>query len=94
MDFYRFHSIENSYRKKFVEGIRSYPTGTWCVTEKVHGSNFSFTTDGENILVGKRNSFLNDSEDYRKFFDCEELVNRISPRFYLCSQKSRKTVLR
>lgn len=42
MEFHKYHSIENTYRIKFVEQIKLNPEQDWIVTEKVHGANFSF----------------------------------------------------
>jgi Rnl2 family RNA ligase len=36
----------------------------WIFTEKVHGSNFQFTTDGERIQCSKRTSILQPGESF------------------------------
>uniref|UniRef100_A0A6C0EMR5 RNA ligase domain-containing protein n=1 Tax=viral metagenome TaxID=1070528 RepID=A0A6C0EMR5_9ZZZZ len=49
----------------------------WCVLEKVHGANFSFTTDGVEVIPAKRTSFL---RDFKTFYNCKNLVEKIVPR--------------
>lgn len=47
----------------------------WIATEKVHGANFSFTTDGTTIKWGKRTSFLTD-EEHKLFFNCKYAIEK------------------
>lgn len=77
--FTKYHSIENAYRKEFVQKVREHPCsqGKWCVMEKIHGSNFSFTINESGVLVGKRTSFV---DDCKKFFNCHEVANKIEPK--------------
>jgi Rnl2 family RNA ligase len=58
--FRKFHSIENVQNTKFVKGILDSDANNaeWVVTEKVHGANLQFTTDGKVIKVGKRSDYL------------------------------------
>ncbi len=72
--FYRYNSIENSYRKKTVEQVyeHGFNRGTWIVNEKCHGSNFSFTSDGYTVLAGKRSGYLSVGE---KFFNWEMMLS-------------------
>lgn len=79
MKFNKFHSIENSYREKFLQRIYQHDSANkqWCVTEKVHGANFSFTTDGKVVKPAKRTSFL---ENVDKFYKCGDIVNKTIPK--------------
>src|SRR5262245_4607288 len=36
----------------------------WIVTEKIHGANLCFVTDGTEIRVAKRKAFLDPDEDF------------------------------
>ncbi len=45
----------------------------WNVTEKVHGANFQFGTNGEDVQVGSRNKMV-DKEDLINFHHCGELL--------------------
>eukprot|EP00727_Mastigamoeba_balamuthi_P006713 m51a1_g2662 hypothetical protein (358) ;mRNA; r:651177-652404 len=36
----------------------------WVVTEKVHGANFCFVTDGHEVKPAKRGEFLSDDDDF------------------------------
>lgn len=61
MEFRKYPSIENSYRKGFAQAVRDAGEeagAEWVVTEKIHGANFSFWTDGSNVACGKRTSLL------------------------------------
>jgi len=74
MDFYKYNSIENKYRHKFINRIRNDKSfnDKWVVLEKVHGANFSFITDGESVKVAKRTDFIKDGENFfywKKIFD-------------------------
>lgn len=50
----------------------------WVVLEKIHGSNFSFTTDGTQVIPASRTMFL-DEDARKKFFDCNVVVEEMSP---------------
>ena len=43
---------------------RQIQKARWVVTEKLHGSNFSFVTDGKKIRCAKRKSYLDPDEDF------------------------------
>ena len=90
MDFIRYSSIENSYRKKFLDKIVEEGWGRlhYYVTEKIHGSNFSFWTNGIDTTAAKRSEFIKEGE---KFFNYNRVFNdykdNISQLFnYLKSQ--------
>jgi len=48
----------------------------WIVTEKIHGANFCFVTNGDVVRCAKRKAFLTDDED---FFDHRPLAARLTP---------------
>ena len=66
MKFYKFPSIENSYRDTWIEMIREKGMAadyrSWVVQEKIHGMNASIMCDGTQILFGTRNDFRNENE--------------------------------
>lgn len=73
-----YASIENTYQEKVLamaeaEGLTG---GEWVVTEKIHGSNFCFTTDGKEIKCAKRNALI---EDDKSFFGHKEILKRLTP---------------
>ncbi|KAL7719303.1 RNA ligase domain-containing protein [Entamoeba marina] len=51
----------------------------WVVTEKIHGSNFSFYFNGNDWKVAKRNSLLSNDE-IKTFFGCHEVLPRFLPK--------------
>jgi len=68
--FKKYNSIENTYRKEFLEKIKGH--GFWedeyVVQEKVHGSNISFwTTNGVNYQAAKRSGNIVDGEAFYRF---------------------------
>jgi Rnl2 family RNA ligase len=73
MEFNTYSSIENSYRDKFLEKVRfeNYQ-GKYQITEKLHGANFSFYSDGEEIKTASRNQFVEDG-----FYNSKEVTNKI-----------------
>ena len=76
MEFKSYSSIENSYRDLYVNKIRTYfPGETFVVQEKVHGSNFSFYTDGKEVKVAKRKNFL-EGDEIKQFFHADTIVEK------------------
>lgn len=60
--------------------LKSFKRTLWCVTEKIHGANFSFLIDenGERIRCGKRTGLLDEDDD---FFGYKiRLFNQIRPK--------------
>lgn len=72
--FQKFNSIENAYRKEFIEKIilSGLDKGDFIVQEKVHGANFSFWTDGQTIQCAKRTSFLNNETNFYNYASIQE----------------------
>jgi Rnl2 family RNA ligase len=66
LEFNRYPSIENSYRGKFLDKINFTvpPDVIWAASEKVHGANFSFITNGEEVIVGKRSGLIKWDEPF------------------------------
>lgn len=50
--------------------------GAWCATEKIHGANFSFITDGTNVAIGKRTSAMPVGTN---FMGCNAVVSKYAP---------------
>jgi Rnl2 family RNA ligase len=71
--------MENSYQEKWLDIIRQngLDIGQFCVTEKIHGSNFSFITNGEEIREGKRTSVIGESESFQ---GCHTIVDGLRPQ--------------
>lgn len=75
--FVQYFSIENAYSEKFRTKIREHPCSQkiWVATEKIHGINFSFTTDGKQVRVAKRTSFLSPDE-LDSFYKCQDILEK------------------
>lgn len=74
MKFKTYTKITNSYSEKYIEKIREAALDEyhvkWVVTEKIHGANFAFVCDGNEVKCQKRTSMLEDGEN---FFDWEHM---------------------
>lgn len=95
MEFHKYSSIENSYRTKTIEYIEvNCPGQEFVVVEKCHGSNFSISYDGKELICGKRTSFLNEDD---KFFNFQRVRDRyeakIKAMYYILSANSDFEVL-
>jgi len=68
MEFFKYSSIENSYRTREVDSIRQYfPQERFLVEEKIHGSNFSLYYDGNELKCAKRSSFIGENANFFQF---------------------------
>jgi Rnl2 family RNA ligase len=67
--FKKYNSIENTYREKAIEQVylHDYGNDVFVVQEKVHGSNFSFITEGNTIQVAKRTSLISEDENFNNY---------------------------
>ena len=76
MEFNKYNSIENSYREKYIDLLYQHNYGNinYCITEKIHGANFQFITDGKTVSVGSRNQLVDSS-----FYNCGLVIESISP---------------
>lgn len=62
--FVKYCSIENSYRDnelRYIAAVLPDPSLEWVALEKIHGCNFSGTTDGSTVKWGSRTAYLGDS---------------------------------
>jgi len=77
LEFRAYPSIENSYRKPFLDLVRENESGDlWCVTEKVHGANLSFITDGDGIKMAKRSAIIHE-KDHANFFHSDIVFKKM-----------------
>lgn len=67
--FKKYNSIENTYRDNEIEKIylQGYGKEKYIVQEKVHGTNFSFITDGKTISVAKRTGLIEADEAFNNY---------------------------
>ena len=75
MEFQKYSSITNSYDTKFLNKIIEfgYDKLEWVATNKIHGANFTFYTDGEYIQCASKNGILEEGD---KFFNYTKLLER------------------
>ena len=81
--FREYHSMENIEKSGWIKTIEQHPCAEqkWVMLEKIHGSNFQFWTDGDEVKVGKRTAYLIPYEV--KFMDKasgKEIVKLCDPR--------------
>lgn len=74
MEFIKYRSIENDFHQEFITEIveQGLSSGEWIVQEKVHGANFSFWINKDEIRVANRNKFL--EENNTPFFEGYKIV--------------------
>jgi Rnl2 family RNA ligase len=74
---HKYPSIANSYQSKFVAFVRSaVRCNEWIVTEKVHGANFMFFTNGDGTVdCGSRRRMLVPGQD--KFYNYEAVLAKV-----------------
>ena len=91
--FKKYNSIENTYRKEFLERIKGH--GLWneeyIVQEKAHGSNLSYwTNDGVNFFSAKRTEPLQKDE---KFYNYENILDELKSNFHNIWNELKKNYL-
>ena len=93
MKFIKYNTVENSYQEKFMDRIirEEKTSGSWIVTEKIHGANFSFWYDGTKFRMAKRTAWIADDENFfgiqdskKYLISCvKELYGRFKGRDYI-----------
>lgn len=76
MKFRKFNSLTNTYTLS-QDWFGRHPhlvNEEWIITEKIHGANFAFYCDGQEVQVAKRTSFTDGG-----FFRCQEVIDKHSP---------------
>jgi Rnl2 family RNA ligase len=53
---------------------RAMRRARWVVTEKIHGANFSFVTDGTQLLCAKRKSYLRPGESFYRYSEVRDAL--------------------
>lgn len=68
-EFKKFPSLENHYQVKPVQHVHElgFADELYVVTEKVHGANFSFHTNGVELQCAKRTSFIEKTEKFYNY---------------------------
>lgn len=77
MEFKKYNSIVNTYNHRFLDCVYiTVPSGeTWVALEKIHGANYSFLVDPNQIKVAKRTSIISREEN---FFGHELIIDKYS----------------
>lgn len=75
MEFKKFTSLENTYRQNIIDKIvyEGLDECLWIVTEKIHGANFSFWYDGNELKVASRTQFVDGT-----FYGCQAVIDKYS----------------
>jgi len=67
----KYERIEGTWHEKTMEYFKEQGFFAedieWCVMEKVHGCNFAFYLDQEEVKVGKRKHFLIEGENFYQY---------------------------
>jgi len=68
VSFKSYDSFENYYSRDQVAFIENHKSEElWVGTEKIHGTNFSFVCDGEDVTCAKRTSLLTQKDKFYNF---------------------------
>lgn len=72
-----YEKIADSLQQWYLneDGYRQLEKLDWVVTEKIHGANFCFITDGQSIICANRKHFLKPDEP---FFSYQKVKDRLS----------------
>jgi len=65
MNFTEYEKMSQDMSKFVLD--REFNKIQWMVTEKIHGANFSFHTDGETVRVARRRDFLQSRENFYNY---------------------------
>eukprot|EP00742_Colponemidia_sp_Colp-10_P006259 GILJ01006707.1.p1 GENE.GILJ01006707.1~~GILJ01006707.1.p1 ORF type:complete len:402 (+),score=69.45 GILJ01006707.1:62-1207(+) len=76
--FKRYSRIENVTKAAAMQELRSIE---WVMTEKVHGANFSFITDGKDVQCASRSNLLT---PFSKFFNFQVVLQDHRQRVIDC----------
>ena len=78
--------MENAYQTKVIDQIKMQGFGhdIFIVQEKVHGANFSFFTDGNEIKIAKRTAFIEKDD---KFYNAHQILERYRENVFSLFQK-------
>lgn len=79
--FYEYDRIAEKPEKWSLDeaAYRAIQKARWIVTEKIHGANVSFVTDGKRLRCAKRKSFLAPDED---FYGVYEVAQRLEETLF------------
>ena len=81
--FRKYNSIENAYRKEYIDRIIGHGFGgeEYVVQEKAHGANFSFyTNNGIDFLAAKRTGPIEPDEI---FYNCQAVIESQMPKLQM-----------
>ncbi len=89
-----YPSITNHYQGKFIDKVKlEFPKEinepNWTVTEKLHGSNYSFwvdyyTSGSGYVRSAKRTDFIGEKEE---FYNHQEVFGRLNRRIFKLAKK-------
>jgi len=85
--FRQYNSIQNDTETSVEKYLDRNPDEFWVAMEKIHGSNFSFVTNGEEILHCRRKGALKANE---RFMGYEDVAKKLDPKFKQLFQELQK----
>lgn len=95
-DFFGFDSIQRIDQAKFLGKLRKYDVAkqNWAISEKIHGANFSLTTDGKQVVCGRRNGYLDQDSS---FYNFQKLLPELRPKiltlFEMIQKENKKVTM-
>lgn len=77
--FKKYESIANDNNTRTIEYYKEQgftnPDILWYATEKIHGTNFSFISDGETVIHAQRGGIIEDN-----FMNCNAFVHKLDAK--------------
>lgn len=87
--FFMYPSIINLSNEKILK--KCHYDDDCVITEKIHGANFSFLCDGQNILCAKRSGLLNSDEKFHNWKEqLEKYSDKITKIFSIISESKKE----
>ena len=78
--FTRYPSISNYGNSKIESMCETVPQDEeWIVTEKLHGANFQFWTNGQEVKLGTRNKYVTPFDEVA-FHNCGKVGIKVKPK--------------
>ncbi len=92
MKFVKYPSIENANRQLTVDYIieQGFSGGEWCATNKIHGANYSFWYNGEDLKPAKRSGLMEDAGGnfYGSYNVYNKYINNIREMYYYLQKQT------
>lgn len=85
MEFKKYKSISKTYDAIKIRHYKQlFPDGFWYITEKIHGTNFSFISDGVTVQYAQRSGILTETDS---LFNYQANVHKLNDKILALAQE-------